>query len=24
MCILPGLFYDCPATGPCYPGEVTP
>jgi hypothetical protein len=21
MCILPGLFYDCPATGPCYPGE---
>lgn len=21
MCILPGLFYDCPDTGPCYPGE---
>ncbi len=21
MCILPGLFYDCPASGPCYPGE---
>ena len=21
MCILPGLFYDCPATGPCYPDE---
>jgi hypothetical protein len=18
MCILPGLFYECPATGPCY------
>jgi hypothetical protein len=23
MCILPGLFYDCPEMGPCFPGETT-
>jgi hypothetical protein len=22
MCILPGLFYDCPASGPCFTGEA--